>query len=212
MKNWMNVRSVLVKADAIPMLWRQRLILLFIIACFAIPLVVAWLLVGRWQPSSSVQHGELLNPARLLTKLHFATLDSQHWNETAIRGHWVLIHMGSATECDTSCHTALYDMRQVRLALGKDMGRVKTLLLLETLPDTGLRQWLADEHPAMIVGVANAATRTELISAFRSPAATQEWIYLVDPLGNLLMRYPVTVEPRGMLKDLQRLLRLSNIG
>jgi hypothetical protein len=208
----MSIDSIPVKVDVMPVIWRQRLILLFIIACFAVPLTAAWLLVGRWQPGGSVQHGELLNPARPLANLRFTTLDNRPSDGTTVRGYWVLVRVGSATECDTSCQTALYAMRQVRLALGKDTGRVKTLLLLDGLPAASLRQWLATDHPAMIVGVADTTTRTELSGAFGSTGAGGGWIYLVDPLGNLLMRYPVAVEPRGMLKDLQRLLRLSNIG
>ena len=210
----MSVHSSLwVHANAIPAIWRQRLALLFIIACFAIPLATAWLLVGRWQPGSSVQHGELLNPARPLAHLRFATLDDQPLDGAVLKGRWVMLYAGSTMPCEADCKTALYAMRQVRIALGKDIERIKTLLLLDGVPDTGLRQWLAAEHPAMTVGVADAVTRTELSQAFIGSSATaREWIYLLDPLGNLLMRYPVTVEPRGMLKDLQRLLRLSKIG
>ncbi len=210
----MSVHSSLwANANAIPAIWRQRLALLFIIACFAIPLATAWLLVGRWQPGSSVQHGELLNPAQPLANLQFAALDDQPLDGAALKGRWVIIYAGSAQQCESACQTALYAMRQVRIALGKDIERVKTLLLLDGLPDAGLRQWLTAEHPAMTVGVADAMTRTELNHAFPGSSGTaKEWIYLLDPLGNLLMRYPVTVEPRGMLKDLQRLLRLSKIG
>lgn len=210
----MNVHSSLwANANAIPLIWRQRLTLLFIIACFAIPLATAWLLVGRWQPGSSVEHGELLNPAQPLKQLRFASLEDQSLDRTALSGHWVMIYASSAQQCESACKTALYDMRQVRIALGKDIERVKTLLLLDGLPDAGLRQWLTAEHAAMTVGVADAITRTELNHPFTGSSGTaKEWIYLLDPLGNLLMRYPVTVEPRGMLKDLQRLLRLSKIG
>lgn len=209
----MSIRSVVSKVNAMPVLWRQRSALLLIIACFAVPLAAAWLLVGRWSPDGSAQHGELLNPARPLTQLRFAVFGAPPLNETVVKGHWVLIHIGSAAECEAACRTALYDMRQVRLALGKDMGRVKTLLLLDGSPSDALRQWLADEHPTTLVGVTDGAAQSELIGAFGSTKAVEGmWIYLLDPLSNLVMRYPASVEPRGMLKDLQRLLRLSKIG
>ena len=208
----MSVHSFAMKTNGVPVRWRPRLMLLFIIACFAVPLAAAWWLVGRWTPSDTVQHGELLNPARPLTALRFTPLNDREPDGTTLRGHWVLIYAGSAEECAAACRTALYDLRQVRLALGKDMGRVKTLLLLDNEPIAELRQWLADEHAAMIVGVADLAARTELAGAFPIPGAGGEWIYLLDPLGNLLMRYSVASEPRGMLKDLQRLLHLSRVG
>ncbi len=208
----MSIDAIPAKTGAMPTIWRRRLMVLFIVACFAVPLAAAWLLVGRWQPEGSVHHGELLNPARPLANLRFTALDERPADGTATQGRWVLIHVGSATECDAPCQTALYAMRQVRLALGKDMGRVKTLLLLDGLPDARLRQWLAAEHAATTVGVADTATRTELGDAFGSTGTGGRWIYLLDPLGNLLMRYPAAVEPRGMLKDFKRLLSLSNIG
>ncbi len=124
----------------------------------------------------------------------------------------MLLYAGSASACDARCHTALYDLRQVRLALGKDMGRVETVLLLDGAPDAALRQWLADEHAVMTIGVADVGMQNQLLEAFGRADASSDWIYLIDPLGNLLMRYPVTVEPRGVLKDLQRLLKWSRIG
>ncbi|MBK7540313.1 MAG: hypothetical protein IPP10_09565 [Candidatus Competibacteraceae bacterium] len=206
----MNVRSISSIPLALPPIWRQRVLLLFIIACFAVPLGVAGLLVGHWRPEGSVQHGELLDPARPLD-LWFAAVDDDR-PRAMLKGQWVLAYVGSAAACEARCRTALYDMRQVRLALGKDMDRVRTLVLLDGRPQTALRQWLAAEHPATTVGVAAAAQRNALLAAFVQPGQLGDWLYLLDPLGNLLMRYPVDTEPRGLLKDLQRLLKWSKIG
>jgi len=63
-----------------------------------------------------------------------------------------------------------------------------------------------------VTGVADAEIRNAFLQAFVEAEQGSGWIYLVDPLGNLLMRYPTTVKPGGMLKDLKRLLRLSKIG
>jgi hypothetical protein len=191
--------------------WRQRLYLISIIACFLVPLALSWWLVGNWRPGGSAQHGELLDPAQPLAELHFS-LEGQPADATAFQGFWLLIHTASAAECAAPCQTALYDMRQVRLALGRDLERVKTLALLDGPPSDELHQWLATEHAEMIVGATDVATQDRLNAVFPDPGQAGEWIYLVDPLGNLLMRYPVTVDPSGILKDLKRLLRLSKIG
>ena len=208
----MSIHSISINSSSLPAIWRQRLFLLFVIACFVVPLATAWLLIGHWRPESSAQHGELLNPARPLPDLRFDSVDGHPLDGAGLRGRWVMAYVGSAAECDARCRTGLYDMRQVRLALGKDMERVKTVLLLDGMPETGLRQWLATEHAAMTVGAADDSTRNALIQAFGQPGRAGEWIYLLDPLGNLLMRYPVDTEPRGLLKDLQRLLKWSKIG
>ncbi len=211
MSSVMNVDSISVNLPSLPVSWRRRLFLLLVIACFALPLMAAWLLVDRWRPAGSVQHGELLVPARPLD-LRFDPVEKSRVDHAALRGHWVLVYPGSAGQCDSRCQTALYDMRQVRLALGKDMGRVVTLLLLDGVPESKLRQWLTAEHATMLLGSADAKTRNSLPEAFGQPGLSGDWVYLLDPLGNLLMRYPVTVDPGGMLKDLRRLLRLSQIG
>lgn len=208
----MSIHSISIDSSSIPAIWRQRLFLLFVIACFVMPLATAWLLIGHWRPEGSAQHGELLNPARPLPDLRFDSVDGHPLDGAGLRGRWVMAYVGSAAECDARCRTGLYDMRQVRLALGKDMERLKTVLLLDGMPETGLRQWLATEHAAMTVGAADDSTRNALIQAFGQPGGAGEWIYLLDPLGNLLMRYRVDTEPRGLLKDLQRLLKWSKIG
>ncbi len=208
----MSLHSILFSAPSISPLLRQRVALLAIIACFLLPLAAAWLLIGHWRPDGSVQHGELLNPARPVD-LQLAGMDGGHFNTaTKLRGQWVLAYIGSATVCEARCRAGLYDIRQVRLALGKDMDRVKTLLVLNGMPASTFRQWLATEHPAMTVGIADAVNRNNLTAAFAQPGPEGEWLYLLDPLGNLLMRYPVDIEPRGLLKDLQRLLKWSKIG
>lgn len=209
----MSAQTLSFKLSAIPPLWRQRLILLFVIACFVLPLAMAWLLLAdNWRPSGSAQHGELLNPARPLPDLRFVPIDERPWDQAALQGYWLMVYIGMAAQCDTPCRTSLYDMRQVRLALGKDLVRVKTVLLLDGMPNAGLRQWLATEHVDMLVGVADVEIRNAFLQAFAEAGYGDNWIYFVDPLGNLLMRYPTTVKPGGMLKDLKRLLRLSKIG
>lgn len=131
----MSVDSVSVNPPSSPASWQQRWFLLLIIACFALPLVTAWLLVDRWRPAGSVQHGELLNPAHPLD-LRFDLAEKSRVDNATVRGRWALVYLGSAGQCDSRCQTALYDMRQVRLALGKDMSRVVTLLLLDTMPES----------------------------------------------------------------------------
>jgi len=205
----MAAQTLPIKTAMIPTAWRSRLYLLFIVACFAAPLAAAGWLAGRGTPGNTVQHGELLHPAQPLTDLRLTALDGR---STTFQRRWTLLYAGSARDCDVRCRAALYDLRQVRLALGKEMSRVETVLLLDGSPDAALRQWLAHEHAAMTVGWADPGGQTPLLEAFADADPTGGWIYLIDPLGNLLMRYPVTVEPRGILKDLQRLLKWSRIG
>ncbi len=193
---------------------RNRVYLLLLIALCIVPIVVAWLMVGRWQPGGTVNHGELLNPARPVTQFQLGQMDGGALDVDYLRGRWTLAYLGAG--CAHSCQNALYIMRQVHLALGKDAPRAQTLLMLAEAPDQELRQWLQQEHKAMTVGVSDATTHNFFLHAFPEVAIEGDWIYLLDPLGNLLMRYRTElqnpVDSKGILDDLKRLFKYSKIG
>jgi len=190
---------------------KNRFFLLFIIMLFVAPLAVAWLVVGRWQPGDTVNHGELLHPAQPVTTLRFQQPNGQSGSKDFLQGHWTLMYLG--TECDARCRQGLYNIRQVRLALGKDMQRAQSLFLLSEDIPADLLAWLAREHTATTIGTADTKTAEFFTQAFADKESTVgDWIYLVDPLGNLLMRYRVDGDPGGMLEDLERLFKWSKIG
>ncbi len=192
---------------------RNRVFLLFIIASFVLPLLVAWLLVGQWRPTGTTNHGELLVPVQPVTYLRLYQADGQEIQEAYLRGRWTLAYVGAPADgCDKRCRDSLYDMRQVRLALGKDMGRVQTLFILTDTPDAALAAWVREAHAAMTVGISDVKTLDFFARAFPGGATLGDWIYLIDPLGNLFMRYGAESNPKGILDDLKRLLQFSKIG
>ncbi|HEU4350796.1 MAG TPA: cytochrome C oxidase subunit I [Burkholderiales bacterium] len=167
-------------------LFRNKL--LWVALVCAAPLVfgtAAYLL--RWSPGAPSNYGELLEP-RLVPGLE------------PLRGKWVLV-MFDAAACDARCEQKLYFMRQVRRAQGKDMSRVE-------------RVWVitdgAKPRDEILPGI--EGTRLAALSEKEFPGKAVDHIYLVDPLGNLMMRYPRDPDPSGMIKDLQRLLRYSRFG
>jgi hypothetical protein len=162
---------------------------------FAAPFALAWLAYWLdWAPGTAANYGELVTPPRPLSG---AVLER-------LRGKWVLVSFDAAA-CDAYCERKLYFMRQVRRAQGKDQERVERLWLLT---DGG--------RPGAALGAAIAGTHIApaqaLAAHFPAAGAVSDHIYVVDPLGNLMMRYPRDPDPSRMLKDLQRLLRLSGIG
>lgn len=185
---------------------RQRTLLVALIALFLLPLVLAWVLVGHWRPSGSAEHGELLVPARPLPQA-FITAHALH-------GRWTLVYLATGPGCDAACRGALYRLRQVRLATGKDIDRVQRLALWLQPADAATRQWLAVEHAGLAGAGADAAAGElqPFTAAWSTEGAVGRWIYLADPLGNLVLRYPADVDAKGILSDLQRLLKLSKIG
>ncbi|MCG6870991.1 MAG: SCO family protein [Gammaproteobacteria bacterium] len=176
---------------------------------FIVPVLAAFF----YQPEGFVNHGELVRPARPLEPFALARADGTRFDLDAIRGRWNLVYFGAAA-CGAGCQAALYDMRQVRLAQGKDTHRVRNLWVLAdtAAPAPGL---LA-EHPDLEVLSASPVALEELRAQFELPAGlpgdVPGRIYVVDPLGNLMMSYPAGADPSGMRKDLVRLLRVSKIG
>lgn len=189
---------------------KNRLFLVFIIALFAVPLLVAWLLVGHWQPAATRNHGELLNPVRPLMQFAATEVDGAELDSRYLHGRWTLVYP-AGSDCGQDCRTSLYDMRQVRLALGKDIDRLQTLLLLPQAPSAELSAWLAQEHTQTTQAIAAAPTTDFFVQAFPD-AAIGDGLYLLDPLGNLVLRYRADVDPRDILKDIKHLLKLSKIG
>ena len=169
---------------------RAKVALIFA-ACVAPP-VIAWLAYAQgWAPRRAANYGELLEPRRLDGPLG------------ALRGKWVLVTFDEAS-CTPACERKLYVVRQARLALGKDAGRVERLWLVTGggQPDARLLGAIEGAHVA--------AASAELERAFFGDVRSH--IYLVDPLGNLMMRYPSDPDPARLIKDLERLMKYSSIG
>jgi cytochrome oxidase Cu insertion factor (SCO1/SenC/PrrC family) len=168
-----------------------------------------------WRSERSLNHGELVQPARPLDDAALATLDGKPLRLHALRGKWTLVYFGPA-ECGKPCTDNLYKMRQVQLAQGKDMERVQRVFIvtdakaLEQLPRT------LKDFPETLVLKGDAAVIGQIARQFSvtagSPLDNLHRVYLVDPLGNLMMSYPADANPTGMRKDLVRLLRLSRVG
>jgi hypothetical protein len=115
--------------------------------------------------------------------------------------------MIDSAACDAYCEKKLYFMRQARLAQGKEMGRVeRAFLITDKAP-------IAPEKLAPYEGTwfLRAGSR-EFLESFPAAGSRAAHIYLVDPLGNVILRYPRDPDPRRMIKDLQRLLKVSRIG
>jgi len=124
------------------------------------------------------------------------------------RAQWSLVYVGSGA-CDANCREGLFVMRAARLGLNNDMTRVAQVFLVTG--DCCAREYLAHEHPGVRVLDAQGVAGAPLLRAFPAPERAHT-LFVVDPLGNLMMRYDARQNSRGLLEDLQKLLRLSHIG
>jgi cytochrome oxidase Cu insertion factor (SCO1/SenC/PrrC family) len=195
----------------------QRIKLLVILGIFALPVIVASLWHANsdnWRPADTTNYGELIIPARPLAAFSMPSLDGDAITETYLLGRWTLVFIGSA-ECDALCQTSLYNIRQLRLALNEKMDRVQRLWLLAEAGSNQPLPALLNEHSGLKVAQPDAATLASLLAQFKSEDASVSVtgrLYLVDPQGNLMMRYPADANPKGILKDIQRLLKTSWVG
>lgn len=191
---------------------RQRRLLIGLGLVFFAPLGVAFYLYyghGNWHPGAYVNAGDLIEPPRPLPPLALPLLRGGQTDAEFLQGKWTLLHVASA--CAERCRASLYATRQVRLALDRDMKRVQRVLIAdEGCCDPEFLQ----QHPDLIavrMGPADAPLLALLGQAGARPLGGER-IYLIDPLGNLMMSYTGGINPKGILKDMKRLLRLSHIG
>jgi hypothetical protein len=207
---------------------RQRRILIGVALMFFTPLALAfYLYYGKfWHPGGRVNAGELIQPARPLPSLALplaadaaanpgagaaaAAASAGETNPQFLKGKWTLLYIQHGP-CDDECRKHLYDTRQVRLALDREMPRVQRVFIGDG--DCCDLTELKAAHPDLIAVRASAADEP-LLALLPVPegAVNSHRIYLIDPLGNAMMFYAPGVSSKGMLEDMKRLLRLSSIG
>lgn len=188
---------------------RTRSVLIGFFLVFFLPIAGAWLLnvfAPDWRPFGTVNHGNLVRPVRPTTAASLQHLDGTAMDPDYLSGRWTLVHLPDGV-CARRCIEALARGHQVRQALGDDMRRVQLLLVLAGPMDAQS----AGIPPEVTLAVASR----EWLASFSFVDATPgqgPGIYLVDPQGYLMMRYPQGVDRRGLLADLERLLKISKIG
>ena len=177
-------------------------VLAILVLCAA-PVVAAWLAYFVWPPASRTNYGELIEP-HPLPDPPLARVDGAPFRLSALRGKWLLVQLDGGG-CGEACRRKLLYMRQLRLTQGKDMDRIERVWLVTD--DAPVDPGLLGEFGGTRAVRAGALARE--FSAVDDPGAH---LYLVDPLGNLMLRWGANPDPNGMKRDLSRLLRASRIG
>jgi cytochrome oxidase Cu insertion factor (SCO1/SenC/PrrC family) len=183
--------------------------LYLVIAICAAPLLLAYLTYYVLQPSSRTNYGTLLDPRLYpMPKLHSVLQGGDPKELTAYRGKWMMLQV-SVADCQTACRNGLFAMRQLRLMQGKDRDRIERVLLIRdqaSMETSLIREY--DDMPILRVDA-------KLLDAWlpvEEGASLEDRLYLIDPLGNLIMRYPVDADPKKINKDIVKLLKASSIG
>ena len=188
---------------------RGRWKLVALLAICAAPIIASYLTYYVIKPEGRTNYGELLDPRNYpMPNLKLSTLDGQPASLQDYQGKWIMLQP-EASACPESCQTKLYNMRQLRLTQGKEMERVE-------------RVWLILDQEPLDTLVIREYDGTRMLRA--DPKELQQWLpvapdatladhlYVIDPLGNLMMRYPKNADPNKIKRDLGKLLRASSIG
>jgi hypothetical protein len=181
---------------------RSRRTLLVLLALFFAPLAASFILYYgfNWRPAGGSNHGVLLQPLRQLPA-----------TAAPLLGKWALVYVGDGS-CDEDCRRALVFARQTRLSLNKDMSRVNWALM--AVSQCCDREYLDREHNGMQLFDVSDSNQGDALRAVL-PSAADTWrhyLFVIDPRGNIVMRYDVRESPRGLLDDMKKLLKLSHIG
>ena len=184
--------------------WKMMAVLL---VCAA-PVLASYFTYYVIRPEGRRNYGELLTPQRPLPSIPTSDLTGKTGELTALKKQWLLVSVASAG-CEAACQQRLYFQRQLRESLGKEKERVDWVWLVTDAAalDARLKPALTD---ATVLRVSSDALQQWL------PPATgqriEDHLYVVDPLGNLMMRFPSNMDAAGAAKakrDLDRLLRAS---
>jgi len=185
--------------------WRMFAVL----AICAAPVIASYFTYFVLRPQGRSNYGELVTPTRALPDdLPLATLDGAPVKAASLRGQWLLLVVADAA-CDTRCEQKLYLQRQLREMLGADKERVDKVWLVTDAgtPRPEVLRAIAPGQPATVLRVPR-----EALARWLQPApghALADHLFVVDPMGEWMMREPASPEPARVKRDLERLLRAS---
>lgn len=182
---------------------RQKFIALLVLM-FS-PIVISYVLFYSDYRPGTVNYGELLEVEQPLKGEGVNPLNNKIFRMKDLKGKWVMLTVDSGS-CDKACQDKLYYMRQVRTVQHKEKHRVERLWLItdDVKP--------ADELVKEYEGTHFVKTDDRaLLDAIPPKEGQTKHIYMIDPLGNLMMRYPEKLNPTKMGKDIKRLLHVSQL-
>ncbi len=188
--------------------WRRFRTLYLLIAVCVAPVVASYLMYYVFPPGGRTNYGDLIVPQRATPALALQRTDGTAFDLTQLRGSWLMVKVDSA-DCAESCRKQLWLMRQLRTMQGKDADRIERVFLVTG--EVPLAEALLREVEGTVVLRARRAELERFLPA-ADGARLEDHIFLIDPLGNLMLRWPTEADPARMKRDLGKLLKASRIG
>lgn len=183
--------------------------LFVVILVCAAPIILSYFTYYVIKPTGRNNYGELIDPRSYpIPPLGTTTLDGKPISLDAYKGKWIMLQVDHA-DCAAPCQKKLLDMRQLRLAQGKEMDRIERVWLItddKPLDTIVMREFDGTRLLRVKADAVNAWLPTE------GGTVAADHIYMIDPLGNLMMRFPKDADANKIKKDIYKLLKASAIG
>lgn len=180
------------------------------VAIFAAPVIAAWFLYlnPEYLPAGRTNKGELIEPQVPLPRdVRLIVPGGLDLDRGSLAGKWTLVYLAGG-ECGEECLAHLTAIRQIRLALGESQLSVERLLIM-TEPAPGPAAELASELEGMKIAWMDAEGAARLLDRLGEGASSLGRIHILDPMGNLMMRYAPDAPAEDTLRDMERLLKAS---
>ena len=180
-----------------------------LIAVFVVPLLIAvamYTMRDNLPMVKSVSHGQLIHPAEPIENIELDMAEGEQLNLDQLQGKWTYI-LYTPNGCDLNCEASLFKLRQTRVATGREASRVQAVVVTK----------LSDASNQILTRYSQIKKSNRIRLNLESNSGINHQletgkIYLIDPIGNLMMEYDANSTSRGMLKDIKKLLKISNIG
>tara|TARA_B110000014_G_C19993968_1_gene514906 strand:+ start:94 stop:666 length:573 start_codon:yes stop_codon:yes gene_type:complete len=179
---------------------KTKLYLLLIILSFIGPLILATIMYKyneHFPVASPKSYGNLINPVITINK-------EDNFNNILSEKKWTLMYLYENNSCDLLCEATLYMMHQVRESLGKDKQRVSNIIVTNTN--------FNNHNNKNIVKKYEKLKQLDLINKNLFKSLEKNYLYVIDPLGNIFMYYDKDFNAKGLKKDIKKILKISRIG
>jgi len=197
---------------------KNKITMILLFAMFVAPIVFAVYIFNTNDADSykTKNRGNLIRPAKELKNIELQFFEDKKPYKLVDQEHQWLMVFNSKGECNDECKRQLVVMRQTRLAQGGEFTRVNRMyLMLDKQSDQFMKE-VKEYHPGLAILNGTQAQIDNVISQFtlddKVDVGKSNRIYIIDPIGNLMMYYEFDANASDIAKDLMRLLKASQMG
>jgi len=190
---------------------RSNNTLWLLILTFAVPIIGAYAYYLFVDDYSLGNHGDLIQPIIKIEELLLTDVNGGPISRDELIHGWKMLYI-AGSDCNSTCQESIYYMRQINTALGKNASRFKHMIIHLDNMSAEFQGLIESEHTTALHSYASNEKISSVFSGLNSNNLLSNSIYIMDPLGNIMMRFSHGTSAKLILKDLNRLLKISRIG